>query len=107
MWVRKREWNRLVDDRQSCIDNYWRASSEIIDQRIDIENLERKVKELQSLLRHKSEVASACYAEFDKLRSAPRPGNGGGEKVRRPQGAVPAASPERDPAEPSAPARDA
>jgi len=46
-YVRAGYLDRLLEDRQEMIENYWKASSEIVSLRADIAVLERKVEQMK------------------------------------------------------------
>ena len=66
MWVRKKEWLSLRKRFCEMQEGYWQASSEVVDLRIDIENLQRELKEFTgkpSVIKARVEDGSLVNAE--------------------------------------------
>jgi hypothetical protein len=47
MWISKKEWQALQQRLYQAKVDCWEAASEVIDLKIDIDNLQRKVTQLQ------------------------------------------------------------
>jgi hypothetical protein len=47
MWISKHELDDLVRERREALEWYWQADAERVSLRIDLENAERKIRELQ------------------------------------------------------------
>jgi len=55
-WVRRSEHVRLWQDYREMQNLYWQVTSEVVDLRIDKENLERKMEQLQVMPRPQEKV---------------------------------------------------
>jgi hypothetical protein len=49
-WLRKREFRRLLEDLEEARAQVWGFSSDVVDLRIDNENLVRKIEEYETFM---------------------------------------------------------